>query len=204
MSNSIPLSLSITGLVSVDGMNIVRSYFEHYQIADIATMNFQNNILYITVNYWFNNNNSKTIIDSISINGYTKVYYDIDNYFTVSVCVEPNVYRYLNMYSNKVYNNDEEFREDAVAHDNIVEETFTDSEGSIEERNNCATIQTMLKIMDNHTLEMEKIKNYINESHRCVIRLNKTVAHLKKTIESTSVHKTIIKSYWNGRLRSRK
>ena len=213
-----PTSLAIEGFVSADGLQTVKNYFDHYQIADIDTMNFNNNTIYVSVKDWYDNSNSRNALDLIEQNGYVKMFYDHENYFIVSTDHTHNSFSLRSpssMYS--VSNNEEqndtenkvEYREDVVARDN----SGFDDEGSNGSWSGTLhnTIENMKTAIEDHAFEMEKMKDYITESHRHIIHLTnknttltKSVSLLKRAITNSHIQKTIAKPSWNGRLRPRK
>lgn len=208
MTTSYPSMLIVSDFTGDVDINTVKNYFEYFGIAYIDTENTvsrHKNTMEIPIIKWFDNEHTRTMVDSINENGFDTLYYTPENHFTVAFDYGRNPLNVLAELSDEI-----EYRDDIVKNDNLdFNETL--SAGSSDDAFNSlvSTISNMKITLDEQVSEMGKMKDYIAEAHNHILYLNKknteltrSVSLLKRAITNSHIQKrAIAKSTWNRRLR---
>lgn len=208
-SSYYPSKLIISDFTKTEDISIytVKNYFDYFGIADIDVENtvLRDDVLEVPITNWFDNVYVKTMIQTISDNGFDIIYYTPENYFIVA-------FNYDKTPIHATDNNDNgEYRADVVKHDNDTSEfgEFIDDSSDYPYSSLVSSVADMKITMDEQVSEMEKLKDYIAEAHHHILYLNKknaeltrSVSLLKRAITNSHIQKrTIAKSTWNRRLR---
>lgn len=208
-SSYYPSKLIISDFTKTEDISIytVKNYFDYFGIADIDVENtvLRDDVLEVPITNWFDNVYVKTMIQTISDNGFDIIYYTPENYFIVA-------FNYDKTPIHATDNNDNgEYRADAVKHDNDTSEfgEFIDDSSDYPYSSLVSCVADMKITMDEQVSEMEKLKDYIAEAHQHILYLNKkntrltqSVSLLKRAITNNHIQKrSIAKSTWNRRLR---
>lgn len=208
-SSYYPSKLIISDFTKTEDISIytVKNYFDYFGIADIDVENtvLRDDVLEVPITNWFDNVYVKTMIQTISDNGFDIIYYTPENYFIVA-------FNYDKTPIHATDNNDNgEYRADVVKHDNDTSEfgEFIDDSSDYPYSSLVSSVADMKITMDEQVSEMEKLKDYIAEAHQHILYLNKknteltrSVSLLKRAITNSHIQKrTIAKSTWNRRLR---
>ena len=209
-SSSYPSMLIISDFTKTDDISIytVKNYFDYFGIADIDvenTVSRHKNTMEIPIIKWFDNEHTRTMIDSINENGFDTLYYTPEKHFNVAFDYGKNPLNVLADLSDEI-----EYRDDVVKHDNVDFNETLSAESSDDAFNSLvSTISNMKITLDEQISEMGKMKDYIAEAHNHILYLNKkntgltrSVSLLKRAITNRHIQKKqIAKSTWNRRLR---
>lgn len=202
--------LIIENNVQESDVNTIREFFENYQLAKIADIEYNSDTLSAVINldYWYKTRSALNLYESIQDYGMTNIVYDDPLYFTVK------------FYENQDNKLDEYYEEqpiedidkDQYNEDQYDEDSVDDRDEYIAQENsvydyleddvieNSSNIEKMFRMI-------EELQLQISTSNKNLTLLNRRVKNIRRTtsyLSKNSVMKTVTKrSVWKSRLRPR-
>jgi len=202
--------LIIENNVQESDVNTIREFFENYQLAKIADIEYNSDTLSAVINldYWYKTRSALNLYESIQDYGMANIVYDDPLYFTVKFYEnqdnkldeyyeeQPIEYLDKDQYDEDQYDEDSvDDRDEYIAQENSVYDYLEDD--VIE---NSSNIEKMFRMI-------EELQLQISTSNKNLTLLNRRVKNIRRTtsyLSKNSVMKTVTKrSVWKSRLRPR-
>lgn len=211
--------LIIENNVQESDVNTIREFFENYQLAKIADIEYNSDTLSAVINldYWYDTSSARNLYERIQNYGVANIVYDDPLYFTVKFYADQD---------NKL----DEYYKDQRQEDQPVEDLDKDqpledldkeqySEESVDDRDEyIARENSVYEYLEDDVIEnssniekmfrmIEELQLQISCSNKKLSLLNRRVKNIRRTtsyLSKNSVMKTVTKrSIWKSRLRPR-
>ena len=211
---AIPTTLHIQNNVQYNHLDIIRDFFEKYQLGKVNSVihSYSDNSAILKLDHWYDNNCAKNMCERIYQYGESRIIYDEPNYFTVKFLdyQQEDTIDSRDEYikrENYIDDEDEEDEEDNQEHQhvndysNFVDNSCVDTHDDYLEDNvieNTANIERLFAIV-------EELKLYLVDSKKTISSLERRLANISKktNIMYKNIPRAKMQSVWKGRLRNR-
>ena len=214
-----PTTLHIQNNVQYDHLDIIRDFFEKYQLGKVNSVvhSSSDNSAVLKLDHWYDNNCAKNMCERIYQHGETRIIYDDPNYFTVKFLdyQEEDTIDSRDEYikrENYIQNDYDEHQYDND-HENQSHDEREDEE--VNHANNCC-FDTHDDYLEDDVIEnttnierlfriVEELKLYVVDSKKTINSLERRLGNISKktNIMYKNIPRTKMQSVWEGRLRRR-
>ena len=202
--------LIIENNVQESDVNTIREFFENYQLAKIADIEYNSDTLSAVINldYWYKTTSALNLYERIQDYGVANIVYDDPLYFTVKFYddqdnkldeyyeEQPQEDLDKNQHQDDQYSEDSvDDRDEYIARENSVYDYLEDD--VIE---NSSNIEKMFRMIEELQLQISSSNKNLSLLNRRIKNIRRTTSYLSKN----SVMKPVTKrSVWKSRLRPR-
>lgn len=206
--------LIIENNVQESDLNTIREFFENYQLAKIADIEYNGESLtaIVYLDYWYETGSARNLYERIQDYGVANIVYDDPLYFTVKFYADQDNkldQHYEEQHQDRL---DEKQYQDRVDEDEDDKDSVDDRDEYIARENslyeyleddvieNSSNIEKMFRMIEELQLQNSTLNTNLSLLNRRVKNIRRTTSYLSKN----SVMKPVTKrSVWKSRLRPR-